>query len=140
MRNRSLSYVNGLGEAQYYKAYFGNYATKENLEPFVKENLLVEAYYETLVERFGPSEEEITSYYEENKNNYDKVTYRKFMFNADMNADATEEQIAEAMQQIKAKAEEMAARRKAGEDFNQLCLEYAAEADRSSFQFILPYQ
>jgi len=126
--------ASGLSEAQYYKDYFGRYATRKNLEPLVRENLRVEAYYDSLVERFSPSEEEITAYYEENKNNYDKITYRSFALNADVAADASEAQIAEAMQQIKTKAEQMADRRKNGEDFKSLCLEYAAEDEKEKYQ------
>ena len=126
--------ASGKSEAQYYKENLGPYATRNNLEPFIRENLLVEAYYNSLVDKFSPSEEEITSYYEENKNNYDKITYRSFALNADAAAEATEEQIAEAMQQLKTKAEQMADRRKNGEDFKALCLEYAAEGDKETYQ------
>ena len=129
----------GLSEAQYYKAYFGQYATKENLEPYIKNNLLVEAYYNSLVDRFGPSEEEIADYYNEHKNDYDKVSYRSFTFMADAAADEagdTAENAAaeQTMEQLKATAEKMAERRKAGEEFNALCLEYAAEGDKEKYQ------
>lgn len=126
--------ANNVSEDRYYKMAFGSYATKENLEPFIKQNLTAEAYYNSLTDRFGPSEEEITAYYNENKNNYDKMTYRSFTFNSELAADATDEQKAEAAKQLKTRADEMAARRKAGEDFNTLCLEYAAEADKEKYQ------
>lgn len=124
----------GVSEAQYYKAYFGRYATKQNLESYIKNNLFVEAYYNSLVDRFGPTEEEITDYYNENKNNYDKVSYHSFTFSPDTAADATEEQIAQAAEQLKESAEKMAERRRAGEDFKALCLEYAAEGEKEKYQ------
>ena len=57
-----------LSVAKYYTASFGTYATQSNIEPFIKEMLFVSAYSNHLKETMAPSEEEITSYYEENKN------------------------------------------------------------------------
>lgn len=124
----------GVTEAQYYKESFGSYATKTNIEPFVKENLLAEAYYDELLIQKAPAAEEITAYYEANKNEYDKVNYRSFTFQAELAEEPTEAEIAAAMEDLSARAEAMVAARKTGQDFNALCREYAPEADKAAYE------
>lgn len=126
--------TSGVSLSRYYKASFGRYATKDSVAPFVKENLLTEAYYSQLLEQNTPSDEEVDSYYEENKNNYDKVSYRSYVFTSDQADDASETQSAGAMEQIREQAEEMKSRREAGADFRELCLEYAGENDKAAYQ------
>lgn len=122
-----------LSVAKYYTASFGTYATQSNIEPFIKEMLFVSAYSNHLKETMAPSEEEITSYYEENKNNYDKVDYYEFPFQAVLEEDASEETISAAMSELNTKAEEMIQRLKAGEDFETLCAEYANEEQKANY-------
>lgn len=123
----------GLSVARYYTASFGTYATQSNVEPFIKEMLFASAYITHLNEKMAPSEEEITSYYEENKNNYDKVNYHEFPFRATLEEDATEEAIAAAMSELNTKADEMVSRLEAGEDFEVLCEEYADEEKKADY-------
>lgn len=124
----------GYSVAKYYKLSFGRYAGKSNLASYIKENLLAEAYYDHLLEQNTPSDEEIDNYYEENKKDYDKVSYKSFIFTADPADDIAEGQTDEPMQQIREQAEEMQGRLKAGGDFKELCLEYAAESDKATYQ------
>lgn len=119
--------------AKYYTASFGTYATESNVEPFIKEMLFASAYYEHLKERHVPSEEEVTTYYEENKNNYDKVDYHEFAFQAEVEEGASEETIAAAMSDLNSQADEMIQRLKAGEDFETLCEEYAKEDKKAEY-------
>jgi len=124
----------GYSVSKYYKASYGRYAAKSTMAPLIKENLLAEAYYDHLLEQNAPSDEEIDNYYEENKNNYDKVSYRSFVFTADPADDAAKGQADEAMQKIREQAEEMKSRREAGGDFKELCLEYAGENEKAAYQ------
>lgn len=119
--------------ARYYTASFGTYATQSNVEPFIKEMLFASAYYDHLREIMVPSEEEITTYYEENKNNYDKVDYHEFQFQAELEEDASEEAIADAMSELNSQADQMLQRLKAGEDFEALCEEYAKEDQKANY-------
>lgn len=112
---------------RHYKDMYGAYATKKNMEPMVREALLAEAYYNDLMEQNAPSEEEVTSYYNENKNNYDKVSYRSFIFNADLEAGVS-------MELLKENAQAMADRRKSGVDFKELCLEYSGEDNKATYE------
>ncbi len=124
----------GISVGAYYKQYFGKYATVSNMEPFIKENLLAGAYYEKLLTDNAPSEEEIKAYYEENKQSYDKVDYRSFTFTADLDAEADEDAVNKAMDELKAKAEAMMKARRDGGDFETLCLENASEDAKANYE------
>ena len=182
-----------VSESEYYALMYGDYATPSRIETFVEENLLASAYYNHLVEENQPADDEITAYYEENKNSYDTVTYRSFYFEVDTSAGEetgseettaaetstaaeettveettldtaeetaeettaeettaaeeetetetaseeetgmTDEEIAAAMDELKVQADEMAARLEAGEDFEDLCVEYASEDQKENY-------
>ena len=120
-------------EAEYYIYSYGEYATKDRIRPFIKENLLASAYYDKLIGDNQPSSEEIESYYQEHRNEYDKLTFRLFYFAADLEEDASDEEIAAAMEKQKALADEMAARRADGENFEDLCVKYAGEDQKDTY-------
>lgn len=119
---------------RYYKETYGSYATVSNIAPFEKEGMLASAYYQELLEQNKPSEEEVKAYYEEHKNDYDQVDYRSYIFTTGLDADASEDDIAKAMEQNKADAEAMAKSRKEGTDFNELCLTYAPEESKENYE------
>lgn len=119
---------------EYYKLNYGRYATEARVEPYIKESLLAAAYYDELVEQNKPEEQAVMDYYNENKQNYDKVDYRNFTMTANLAEDASEDVITNAMDELFQKAEEMQKRRKEGEDFKTLCLEYAAEEERAAYE------
>lgn len=119
---------------EYYKETYGPYATVSNIAPFEKEGMLASAYYQELLEQNKPSDEEVKTYYEEHKTNYDKVDYRSYTFTTGLEADASEEAVTEAMEKIKADAEEMAKSRKEGTDFNELCLSFASEETKENYE------
>lgn len=69
---------------QYLKEMYGSRATKSNLKEIIKNYLLASDYASYLQEeKLTPTDEEIKTYYEENKDDYDEVTYRLFSFEAD---------------------------------------------------------
>lgn len=110
--------ANGLTLTDYYKQSFGEYATPARLEPFIRETLYVGAYANKLMEDYAPSDDEIAAKYEENKNNYDKITYKLYTFSADDTV---------TMEDAEAKANEMKDAVVAGEDFQALCNKYDEE-------------
>lgn len=125
----------GMSVNDYYAACFGSYATVENMEPILKEGFLAVAYNEELIAQNTPSDEEITAYYNENKNVYDKVDYRIFTVAADVAAETTDEaEIAKAMETAKAKADAFVAEREAGSDFEELCVQNATEAEKANYE------
>lgn len=126
--------TDGTTVKEYYKQNFGDYATEKNMEPIIRENLMAGAYYNKLVEDNAPSEDEVKAYYEENQQSYDRVDYRSFVFKNDLADDASEDEIADAMEELKTKADAMMEARKGGEDFEELCIQNAAEEDKANYE------
>lgn len=124
----------GVSLGEYYKESFGEYATKKNVEGFVKDSLLANAYYNDLLEKNKPSDEEVGTYYEDNRQTYDKADYRSFMFTAQLSEDASEDEINKAMDEAGAKAEAMKKARQEGGDFEKLCLENASEDEKENYE------
>lgn len=124
----------GVTEASYYKSLYGDYATKSNVESYVRKGFLVTAYYNDLLEKNQPSEEEISSYYEANQQSYDKVDYRSFAVTAETEEEATEEEISKAMEAAKEKAEAFMAKREEGSEFEELCIEYASDENKANYE------
>lgn len=126
--------TNGIKEADYYKSAFGTYATKENMEPIIKERLLASAYYNHLTEGNTPTAEEIGTYYSENKQSWDRTDYHIFTIEAQIPEEATQEQIDEAMNAAKEQAQSFIERREKGEEFEALCMEFAAEEQKVNYE------
>lgn len=122
-----------LSQAEVYTSLYGQYATEERIRPFAEENMLATAYFEHLTEINKPGDEEVQEYYEANKNNYDKVDYRSFPFRGNVAEDASEEDIAKVMDELKVKAEAMEKAVKAGEDFEALCVENAIDDQKDLY-------
>lgn len=120
--------------ADYYKTTFGEYATEKNVESIMKEEMLASAYYESLLEKNAPTDQEVKDYYAEHVQDYDKVDYRSFVFTADTAEDASEEDTKKAMEDAKSKADAMVEARQGGADFKALCLENAAEEDKATYE------
>ena len=124
----------GLSVKQYYKETFGAYATEKNMEAFIKESLLAGAYYNELITQNAPAEDEIKAYYEENKQSYDRVNYRSFAFQAEIEEGAEEDAINAAMDAAEKKADAMLKERENGADFEQLCIENASEDAKADYE------
>lgn len=117
----------------YYSALYGDYATRSTIRPFVEENMLASAYYSHLVENNQPADEDVQTYYEENKEYYDTIDYRSLSFAAETEEDADDAAREAAMEEQRARAEEMLDRLDAGEEFEALCQEYAAEDQKENY-------
>lgn len=83
--------------AKYIKQLYGQYASMGRVTEYVAENAMVSAYMDQVSEGLVASDEEIQTYYEENKDDYDSVDYYVETFPAEIPEDATEEQIEAAM-------------------------------------------
>ncbi len=124
----------GVSESNYYTSMYGKYATKKNIEPFIREGLLAEEYYNYLIEQNTPGEQEIKDYYAENVQNFDRVDYHSFSFLANAGADASEEDLNKAMADAKNKADAMMKARKEGTGFKELCHENASEENKAVYE------
>ena len=124
----------GASASDYYKSMFGKYASKSNVSPFMKDSLFASAYYSSMLEENKPSEEEVEAYYQENKQNYDKVDYRSFVFRSDLAEDASEEDIEKAMKELKEKADAFVSAREDGTEFKELCIQNASEEEKANYK------
>mgnify|MGYP004461152687 FL=1 len=80
----------GVSDKEYVRSIYGSYATMGRIEEYVKNDMVMNAYYQKLQEDNAPSEDEIQSYYEENKATYDSVDYRLTTIEADLPTEPTE--------------------------------------------------
>lgn len=80
----------GISEKEYVRSIYGSYATMSRIEEYVKNDMVMNAYYQKLQEDNAPSDDEIQSYYEENKATYDSVDYRLTTIEADLPTEPTE--------------------------------------------------
>ena len=80
----------GVSDKEYVRSIYGSYATMGRIEEYVKNDMVMNAYYQKLQEDNAPSDDEIQSYYEENKATYDSVDYRLTTSEADLPTEPTE--------------------------------------------------
>lgn len=118
----------GISVKEYYKSVFGKHATQKNVKPFIEEYLKATAYAKELETKLAASDEEIKDYYEENKDTYDQVTFRQFVFTAEEEGD--EASIAAA----KEKADAFAAAATDETKFAEQCRAYAASEDAEKYE------
>ncbi len=80
----------GVSVGKYIKEIFGPYATLSRIEDCVRTGMETNAYYDSVSESKAPSDEEISAYYGENKDNYDSVNYRLITVSAELPTEPTE--------------------------------------------------
>ena len=80
----------GVSDKEYVRSIYGSYATMDRIEEYVKNDMVMNAYYQKLQEDNAPSDDEIQSYYEENKATYDSVDYRLTTIEAELPTEPTE--------------------------------------------------
>ncbi len=118
----------------YYREAYGQYATQEVVEEQVRFCSYAAAYYDELYAGIEVTDEEIVETYQSDPSVYDYVDYRVFTLSAEYDEDADEDAIAQAMEEAEALVTEFTERLQDGEDFNELCLEYCAEDEESSYE------
>lgn len=118
----------------YYKAMYGDYATEKNVEPFIKEGLLANEYYNHLIEQNAPEAQEIKDYYGEHVRDYDRVDYHSFAIAAQTEEGASEEDTDKALMDAENKAKDMKEALDGGKDFKELCVEYATEDNKATYE------
>lgn len=97
----------GISLNDYYKNYFGPYATSSNVEAFIKNGYIASAYYEQLVADNAPTAEDVTAYYDENRNSYDQVDYKSIAFETpEFDEEATDEEKTKDLEDRQQQAEE----------------------------------
>lgn len=121
----------GVDTDTYLTALYGS--TEKNLKNIIRNNLTAILYSEYLSEINSSTDEAAQAEYDANKDDYDSVDYRILEFATEVAEDYSEEDIAAAMKETKARAQEMLDKVNAGEDFETLCATYAAEEYRDNY-------
>ncbi len=79
-----------LNLSNYFKASYGDYATKSNLKGLVEKTATLSKYYESVYESKLPTDEEVEKYYSENSADYDSVDYFLTTIAAELPTEPTE--------------------------------------------------
>ena len=108
--------------SDYLKQMFGKRATEKRVKEFLKDYLKSTAYQKQLTETLAATDTEVSSYYEDNKDTYDKFEYRTFTVKA--NSSDTDDMTA-----AKEKANAFAAGVSTELDFISQCRVYAEAGD-----------
>lgn len=87
---KSVAAAAGTTVNKYVKEQYGSYATLGRISKYIKDSMVINAFYSQKSEELAPSDEEIESYYQENKNTYDSVDYRISTFVAEIPDEPTE--------------------------------------------------
>lgn len=99
MKTTLQSSADSQGESldEYITSTFGEYATIDKIQQYYSNSLLADAYYNSISDSTEVSSDEIQSYYDENKDDYDSVDYRICEIDANIpEADTTSESDTEA--------------------------------------------
>ncbi len=80
----------GMSEKAYIQQLYGPYATASRLEKTIQADIVTGAYYEAVSEEKTPSNEDILTYYEENRDTYDSVDYYLVTVNAELPTEPTD--------------------------------------------------
>jgi hypothetical protein len=87
---KSAASAAGTTVSKYIKEQYGSYATLGRISEYIKESMLINAFYSQKQSEIVPTEDEIESYYQENKNSYDSVDYYIATFGAQLPTEPTE--------------------------------------------------
>ena len=108
--------------SDYLKQLFGKRATEKRVKEFLKDYLKSTAYQEQLTEKLAATDSEVSEYYQENKDTYDKFEYRIFTVKADSSDSAD-------MANAKETANSFASGVSSELDFISQCRKYAEAGD-----------
>lgn len=95
-----------MSAGKYLQQVYGKYASMGSVSKYVAESAKLSAYLQSLSDGLKASDEEILNYYSENSDTYDCVDYYIQEFSTDIAEDATEDQIAAAMEVVEEEAYE----------------------------------
>lgn len=80
----------GVAVKKYIQEIYGSYATLDRIDEFVKKDMIVAAFYDSIAEEKAPADEEIQAHYDANKAEYDSVDYRVTNIKAELPTEPTE--------------------------------------------------
>ena len=87
---RQAAQAEGHSFEEHVKEFYGPYATMKRVEDDIRGDLRISAYLDSVAESNAPSDEDIQTYYEENRDDYDCVDYHMITVNAELPTEPTE--------------------------------------------------
>lgn len=112
---------------------YGEAATEARIMEFIQDELTANAYYNVLMEKLAVSDDAVQAEIDANTIKYTSVDYRILTFYTGLSEDASESEIAAALQNAEQRANEMLDKVVAGGDFEDLCIDYADESLRTEY-------
>lgn len=112
---------------------YGDAATESRIMDFIQTELSANAYYNTLMEKLAVSDDAVQAEIDANTIKYTSIDYRILPFYTELSEDASESEIATALQNAEQRANEMLGKVVAGGDFEDLCIDYATESKRTEY-------
>ncbi len=94
-------------EEEYLEKCYGPGVTKDQVKESIKLNTLAQKYYDKVYNNFKYSDSDYEKYYEENKTSYQYADFLTYVFTADYDKDATDEEKKAANEKAKAYAEDL---------------------------------
>ena len=131
---------NGMSTGAYLKALYGGNMTTGTFKKMLKNTILTSHYQENYSSQLTYTDDEISAYYEEHKDNFDVVDYDYIYFTGTAPATtdedgnsvpATEEENAAAAEAAKAASDEALTRLRNGEDLETIAEDYEIGTFRS---------
>lgn len=137
------SVQNAMDEESYLKMLYGRHMTMGLFKDVLSQSILAQEYAQVKADEFSYSQEELESYYSENKDDLDSYDFRYCYINYETEEktdeegntiEATDEEIEAAMAEAKTKADQMVADVQSGTAFNTAAADYVNEASADSFR------
>ena len=129
----SSSEESGTTADDFIHSIYGKYIGLDELKEFLHRKYYAIGYLNAKENEYIPTEEEIETQYENNKNDYEVVYYNLFFFNWETDEESGEP-IEESKAEAKALADEMCAKVTDAQSFGQLAYEYCAEDKKGYYQ------
>ena len=135
--------VSNYSYSSYLKAVYGNYMTTGIYESCAKRAIMLTEYQQAHMDALTYTDEDYTTYYDENKDNVDTFSYEVAFLSGTApsttdeegnTVEATEEEQTIAMETAKANAEKLMADVEAGGDFAELAGTYTEESTANTFR------
>ncbi len=123
------------GDMDYYLSYvYGNGMTDEEYKRILNDTYLASQYSNDVGESFTFEPSAISDYYNEHRNDFDKVDYRYFYFSAGITSDMSEAESNSALASANSLAEIMANSVTSEESFVNLAYQYADEDSKETYE------
>lgn len=132
----------GYSKDAYLRLLYGEHMSQSLYENLVEQAVLAEEFATWKADQFTYTDEELTTYYDENKDNLDTYDYRYAYIYGETEptldeegneVEPTEEQTAAAKAEAQRKATQMEGRVRGGEAFNTVAQDYVAEETAANY-------